>query len=208
MAAKRRTLLLDLVVGTATLLVLAVGAVLTGAPSGFASPAAAADTRPSSREVGFVEYTNPNDGGNENSAASTVVLTGGIGDFGQAQRVNADDTHGTGGTRGPVDGSELNLVLRAGSFRLDAARLDAASAGILARLPADPASCSGTISAEVAAPIVAGSGTGAYKGIAGVFDLTISAAGVNPGSDQGCGIAGTPRGEPVIVVSGSGSVVL
>jgi hypothetical protein len=64
--------------------------------------------------------------------------------------------------------------LSQGSFRLSIAALDSAFTHAVARWPYDRSTCSihGTVSGT--APVVAGSGTGAYRGITGTFSLTVS----------------------------------
>jgi hypothetical protein len=97
-----------------------------------------------------------------------VIATGAVGDFGPAVTVHPD------GTVDPEHTSELKLNLAQGSFRVSIARLAAEFRDVVGRWPYDRATCSihGTVTG--AAPIVAGSGTGAYRGITGTFTLTIS----------------------------------
>jgi hypothetical protein len=97
-----------------------------------------------------------------------AILTGAIGDYGPGLTVHPD------GTPDPSHGSELSLRLGHGSFRLSIGKLDAAFAHAAIRWPYDRATCSihGTITGTV--PIVPGSGTGAYRGIAGAFTVTLS----------------------------------
>jgi hypothetical protein len=97
-----------------------------------------------------------------------AILTGAIGDHGPAVTVHPD------GTPDPSHGSELSLRLRHGSFRLSIGKLDAEFVRAVIRWPYDRATCSihGTITASV--PVVAGSGTGAYRGITGAFTATVS----------------------------------
>ena len=97
-----------------------------------------------------------------------VIATGAVGDSGPAVTVHPD------GTVDPGHSSDIELNLTRGSFRLSIARLAAEFRHVVGHWPADRATCSihGTVTA--AAPVVAGSGTGAYYGIAGTFTLTIS----------------------------------
>jgi hypothetical protein len=105
---------------------------------------------------------------NSDGADFRTILTGGVGDYGPAVTVLPD------GAVDPSHSSELKLKLSRGSFRLSIAKLDAAFVPAFSRFPYDGATCSvrGTVTGT--APIVAGSGTGAYRGIAGSFALTIS----------------------------------
>ena len=97
-----------------------------------------------------------------------AILTGAIGDYGPGLTVHPD------GTPDPSHGSELSLRLGHGSFRLSIGKLGAAFVHAAIRWPYDRATCSihGTITGTV--PIVPGSGTGAYRGIAGAFTAPLS----------------------------------
>ncbi len=110
--------------------------------------------------VNLTSYSN-NDG-----PTSTVVLTGSIGDYGHAVRMS---------TSGSLRDNVLKLEMTRGSFRLDIDGIEGElvkSAG--SDFPTNQATCSGLLDVTDAAPIVFGSGTGAYKGIQGTFHLTIS----------------------------------
>jgi hypothetical protein len=108
-------------------------------------------------------YTN-NDG-----PTDTVIVTGAIGDYGKAVSVYPN------GTVDPDHNSELNLQLAHGTFRLDIASLDKAFVqAMLKDFPTDAATCSGSFAVTQQVPVVAGSGTGAYKGVGGSFTLTIT----------------------------------
>jgi hypothetical protein len=96
-----------------------------------------------------------------------VILTGGVGDYGPAETVLPD------GAVDPSHSSELELRLSRGSFRLSIAKLDAAFVSAVAHWPFDATTCSIHGAITEAAPVVEGSGTGAYRGIAGSFMLTI-----------------------------------
>jgi hypothetical protein len=96
-----------------------------------------------------------------------AIATGAVGDYGPAVTVHPN------GTVDPEHTSELELNLTQGSFRLSIAKLASEFAHVVGRWPYDRGTCSihGTVTGT--APIVAGSGTGAYRGIAGTFTLTI-----------------------------------
>ncbi|WP_329048307.1 hypothetical protein OG738_38090 [Amycolatopsis sp. NBC_01488] len=141
--------------------------------------------------VNLVDYTD-NDG-----AASTVVLTGGIGDFGAAVSVDAN------GAVSPDHDGGLELTLSQGSFRLDVVELDRHVAAVMSTFPPDRTTCSGTVSATAPTPIVAGSGTGAYRGIKGTFTLTVTIAEVDARANCGPGSAFLDQ---IIVTAGSGTV--
>ncbi|MEV5719086.1 hypothetical protein AB0L41_34805 [Amycolatopsis mediterranei] len=141
--------------------------------------------------VNLVDYTD-NDG-----AASTVILTGGIGDFGTAVSVDAN------GAVNPDHNGDLQLTLSQGTFRLDVAGLDRKVTAVMSTFPPDLTSCSGTVTASAPAPIVAGSGTGAYRGIRGTFTLTVTIAEVDAKANCQPGSAFLDQ---IIVTAGAGTV--
>jgi hypothetical protein len=95
-----------------------------------------------------------------------VIVTGAVGDWGQGVSVYPD------GAVDPDHTSELSLKLTRGSFRLSIARLDAGIVSAYRHWPSNPGTCSGSIAVTAATPIVAGSGTGSYRGISGTFTVT------------------------------------
>lgn len=162
------------------------------ADSGTATAAAAAATGgpTTGGAVRLTAYTD-NDGPN-----STVVLTGAIGDFGKAVSVNSD------GTPDAEHTSEWDLRLAHGSFRLAIVDLDHRFVAAMRTFPPNKASCSGTVTVGAPAAIVAGSGTGAYHGIAGTFALTLVLDEVDTGAD--CATFGAQS----IVISGEATVAI
>ena len=129
-----------------------------------------------------------------------AILTGAVGDYGPAVTVRPD------GTPDPGHGSELSLRLRHGSFRLSIGKLDAEFARAVIRWPYDRATCSihGTVTGSV--PVVAGSGTGAYRGITGAFTATISLDEdwqKGPACDETTGFQAQ-----LLLITGTGSVRL
>jgi hypothetical protein len=143
------------------------------------------------RTAQLVDYAD-NDG-----PTSTVILTGAVGDVGKAQSVGPD------GTVDPDHRSQLNLMLAHGSFRLNIADLDKKIVGAFGHFPMDPGTCSGSVTVTGAAPIVAGSGTGAYQGIIGTFTLTVTIAEDFPPAH--CDVTAPPLAE-AIVMSGAGKI--
>jgi hypothetical protein len=109
--------------------------------------------------VHLTAYTD-NDG-----PTSRVVLTGAIGDYGKAESVNP------GGSVNTKHNSQLNLTLTHGSFRLNIAELDKKFVAVVANLPINTITCSGMASLSEPVPVMAGSGTGSYKGISGTLTL-------------------------------------
>jgi hypothetical protein len=110
--------------------------------------------------VRFTAYAN------DDLPGATVILTGVIGDFGAAVSVLPD------GTIDPEHTSEFNLALTQGSFRISIAVLHEDLVRAFGHFKPNLRTCSGHVTVAAAAPIVAGSGTGSYKGISGNFNLT------------------------------------
>jgi hypothetical protein len=79
------------------------------------------------------------------------------------------------------------------------------SAGTLANLTVNSATCSATTSVTAAVPIVVGSGTGSCQGIAGTFTLTVTLDEVF--RPTACSETGEYLAQS-IVVAGSGTVTL
>jgi len=154
--------------------------------------AAAAHKRGS---VHLTAYTD-NDGPTE-----TVIVTGAIGDYGQAVSVHPD------GTIDPEHDSELSLRLSKGTFRLDIASLDKAFVAVfLNHFPTDQVTCSGSFDVTQRVSIVPGSGTGAYRGVGGAFTLTIALDEVDKVSAAEPCTAGSAFLSQAIVTSGPGSI--
>ncbi len=97
-----------------------------------------------------------------------TIVTGAVGDHGPGVTVRPD------GSVDPSHTSELELKLSHGSFRLSIAKLDATFVKAVGQWPYNKQTCSIHGAVTAAAPVVAGSGTGAYRGITGGFTLTIS----------------------------------
>jgi hypothetical protein len=129
-------------------------------PSTAASPAGPQASR-ASGPVQITGYSN-NDG-----PESTVILTGAIGDVGVAVRTYAN---------GKIERNynQLDLTVTHGSFRLSIAGLENDLVSAFRSFPSNTSTCSGMVTVTGMTPIVAGSGTGAYKGISGTFKTTIT----------------------------------
>jgi hypothetical protein len=97
-----------------------------------------------------------------------AIVTGAVGDYGPAVTVHPD------GTVDPEHTSEMELQLTHGSFRLGIAGLDAKIVDAYHHWPSNVSTCSGSISFALTVPVVAGSGTGAYRGISGQFTVTVT----------------------------------
>ena len=117
-----------------------------------------------SKAGGLVQLTaySDNDGPN-----STAVLTGAIGDYGKAVRTYANGTI-------VQQYNRLDVVVSHGSFRLQIVDLEQSLVAQADLLPTDLNTCSGGFVVHATTPIVPGSGTGAYKGISGSFNLTVT----------------------------------
>lgn len=146
--------------------VLAAAFAMAGCTSAAASGGtpAAISTSPATQAGGvvhFIDYSVNSDGPD-----SRVLLTGAVGDYGPAVTVFPD------GNVDPGHTSEMKLELIHGAFRINIAGIHKKVVIAFSHFPGDPRTCSGSISFTAAAPIVAGSGTGSYRGISGSFNLT------------------------------------
>jgi hypothetical protein len=161
------------------------------------APAARGATRApaSGRRVFLTSYQN------DDLPGATVILSGAIGDFGEAVSVLPD------GTVDPEHSSQFNLALTQGSFRIVIGPLHAKFVNALSHAPYNLKTCSGHAAVTGAAPVVTGSGTGAYKGISGSFTLTITGNEVD--AKPGCQpFSGSALLAQSIFIAGSGTVSL
>lgn len=145
--------------------------------------------------VHIIDYTD-NDG-----AVTTAVLSGAIGDLGEGISVNSDGTLST-------EHTELDLALSQGTFKLDIAALTKEFLTAAGTVPFQhgPKSCSGYMTASGTAPIIPGSGTGAYQGVSGTFHLTMTATEVDaPTTNDRCDLTGAMIGQ-IIVTEGTANV--
>jgi hypothetical protein len=127
-----------------------------------------------------------------------AVVTGTIGDYGPAVAVYPN------GKVDPGHNSEMELKLQDGSFRLNIAGIEKTFFAHVESQPVSSASCSHFESFASTVPVVAGLGTGAYRGITGSFEMTVTADEVQ---SKPCTppISKPPLGE-VLVLAGSGTV--
>lgn len=160
-----------------------------------ASPQAAAPQAAAAETTHLVAWSVDNDG-----PFFQAVLTDAVGDYGEATFVHPD------GSVDPDHTSDLRLELANGSFLLSVAQLSAEVGAATAHWKYDATTCSVHVSASGSAPIVAGSGTGAYQGISGTFALTIAINEVD-GRQAGCsGHVGDQILAQMITVTGTGTV--
>lgn len=178
-----------------------LAAVLAAAVAGCASAAGPAVTTAVTAPAGTARLTAWSV--NSDGPHFQAVLTGAVGDYGPAVAIRPDGPAGRG------QGSELQLNLSRGAFRLSIAKIESELARALGRWRYDQATCSVHVKVTGRVPVVAGSGTGAYRGIAGTFTLTITINEVDERQPACNGHAA--GGQPaflsqIIVVAGTGSV--
>ena len=112
--------------------------------------------------------------GDGTGAGETDIFTGAIGDSGSGISVDAN------GTADPGNGTEQQFMLVQGSFRVSTQALDKKIGSAFNNFKPSTSTCSGTVTAAGKAPIVSGSGTGAYVGITGSFTVTFLYAVILP----------------------------
>jgi len=123
-----------------------------------------------------------------NNKPTPIVFTGAIGDYGSTLTVNS-----SGKTDG--HGHFDEVTLKKGRFRLDTTTLGSAFSSSPGPTDFNSQNCSGSyMVGPVTISIVAGSGTGAYKGVSGSFSVTASLAAVLPTKKGTCNQSGTPVG--------------
>lgn len=163
----------------------------SSASSGSSGPPSATPASAGSHAVNLVSYSD-NDG-----PTSSVILTGAIGDYGTAVSETA------GGAVAARHRDDLQLRLTRGSFRIRTGDVDKQLVSAFTDFPPNRTTCSGNVVATGAAPVVPGSGTGAYRGVTGTFHLTVTIAEVD--ARNHC----TPSSaflRQSVVISGSGTV--
>jgi len=139
----------------------------TKAPA--AATASARATAATSGTANIMIYSVNTDG-----AYLHAIVSGVIGDYGPAVTIYPN------GTVDPQHNSEMELRLIRGSFRLSIAALDKAFIQVTTHEPIYRKTCSDLMSVTRSTPIVAGSGTGAYRGIRGSFSVTLTSNEVQP----------------------------
>jgi hypothetical protein len=187
---------------TASILLAGVLVVLLGAASVAGASQSRESTKPEGPQVptsgGIVRITGYSD---NDGPTSRVVVTGVIGDFGKAVRTNSSGSS-------DAEYNELVLKLTHGSFGLNIASLESdLDAAISGRFPTNAATCSGEVVVSGEAAIDDGSGTGAYEGLSGTLQLTITINEVE--SPPHCPKTDTsPFLAQTVFISGSGMVAL
>jgi hypothetical protein len=128
----------------------------------------------------------------------TVVLSGAVGDYGPAVSVHPN------GTVDPDHTSQLSLRLKKGTFRLSIARLDKAIVTATGRWKTNR-TCSVHATVTAPTPVVAGSGTGLYRGIKGSLTMTVT---IDEVDSRPCRAGTSPFVAQLIFLVGSGAVSL
>jgi hypothetical protein len=105
---------------------------------------------------------------NTDNHVLTSVVSGAIGDFGPAEILPV------AGTVASRQFGQLALKLTRGTFRLDVTDIGKKFVQADSHEPTFPRTCSTWASVAGNVPIVPGSGTGAYRGIAGTFAMTLT----------------------------------
>lgn len=178
----------------AVVLVALIALTSVSAIAGAASKPGAAGGRGSEKSGGVVEITAYS---NNDGPSSSAVLSGDIADFGSAVRTS---TNGAAAQQY----NRLELKVSRGSFSLDISVLEKRLVAAFALFPTNQKTCSGVEVVTVSAPVAPGSGTGAYEGISGSFDLTVTINEVD--NWPTCPKSGQNLLTESIFVTGSGSV--
>jgi len=97
------------------------------------------------------------------AGASSLVITGAIGDFGSSLSI---DQNG----KSDPKGNYSQILLQKGTFRIDRTAFN--SAADKASFPIDKANCSSE--GSITAPAKVSKGTGLYKGISGKVQITLT----------------------------------
>ena len=167
-------------------------AAATKAPAETTAPVAARAASATGGTANIMIYAVNTDG-----AYWHAIVSGVIGDYGPAISIYPD---------GKVDLShngEMELRLTHGSFRLSIATLDKAFVKAGSHAPIYLKTCTDLISITGTTPIVAGSGTGAYRGIRGSFPVTLT---LNEVEARPCQPSPGAFRAQLITVAGSGTI--
>lgn len=135
-------------------------------------------------------------GVNTDGAYWHAIVSGVIGGYGAAVSIYPN------GKVDPAHNSEMALRLTDGSFRLSIAALDKKFVTALHE-PVYPKTCTDLISVTGTTPIVAGSGTGTYRGITGSFPVTMT---LNEVEARPCQPSPGAFRAQLITVTGSGTI--
>jgi hypothetical protein len=146
-------------VAKAAVSVAVIGSVLLGSTPAFAA------TVPSTPAGGSVKlFATPSNG-----LHSTILMTGAIGDYGNALSIDKNGTPDS-------NGNYVKVTLQKGGFEINSTTLDPKANK--AQPTFNTATCSAWLS--VAGPVTLFNGTGLYTGIAGTLTVTETAAFILP----------------------------
>jgi hypothetical protein len=134
---------------------------------------------------------------NTDWALFQAIVSGAIGDYGSTVSTHPD------GNVGPARNSVMELRMTRGSFALSTTALNDAFVKLASHEPIYPPTCTDLIAVTVGTPIVAGSGTGAYRGIRGSFSVTLT---LNEVEARPCQPSPGPFRAQLITMAGSGTV--
>src|SRR5215470_6680005 len=151
----------------------------------------ASAARPPGGAVHMIAYSINSDG-----PRFSAIVTGAVGDHGGGVTVYPN------GKVDPGHTSQLSLRLTHGSFRLSIAGLDKKIVTAFRHWQGNAATCSGSLSVTDPALVVAGSGTGLYRGIKGSLTLTATIDEIDAKPCEGTG----KFLWQVIVIAGQGTV--
>jgi hypothetical protein len=126
-----------------------------------------------------------------------AILSGAIGDYGPAVTVLPD------GKVDPEHTSEMELELRHGTFRLYIEGIASKLRAEASDEPVYAATCSDYFHVTDTVPVVAGSGTGAYRGISGNFSLTLTG---NEDQAKPCSTNNLLMVRQIVILDGAGTV--
>ncbi|MGO9496248.1 MAG: hypothetical protein ACLQA5_05980 [Solirubrobacteraceae bacterium] len=144
---------------------------------------ASADGSSTANEVHIYEADTALDGN-----VGHDILTGAITDHGIDHQGVADD------------GIYNRLMLSKGSF-------DISTVNLLANFPPlDPTTCSSDGTETVAVPVVDGTGTGAYQGISGTFQITVTFASILPRLPNGLCNTNATKYPGIEISRGAGTI--
>jgi hypothetical protein len=169
---------------------------LAGCASGSTPAPDLTASRPAAGSTQFTDYSVNSDG-----PGSAVIVTGAVGDYGHGESVFPD------GQVDPDHTSELELRLTRGTFRLQITALDRAIQQAFRHWPSSRRTCSGSITASAAAPVIASSGTGSYRGISGTFAASATISEVDSARPACLDGTGAFLAQ-IIVITGTGTVTL
>ena len=137
----------------------ATGCAASAASSAASAASAAGPAATAADNAHLMVYSIKNSDGPDFRA----IVTGAIGDYGQAVTVFPD------GRVNPSHTHDLELKLTHGSFKLSIAELDKKFVAVTSHEPIYPRTCSDYMTASAPMAIVPGSGTRTYRGMSGRF---------------------------------------